>query len=311
MEFLRLLEGLRTPLFDTVFGAITYLGDETLFMVVAMVFFWCIDKRRGYFLLYTGFLGTLVNQFLKMLFCVPRPWLIDPEFTIVERARGAATGYSFPSGHTQNATGTFGGIARSTGRRWVCLTAIALVLLVAFSRMYLGVHTPLDVGVSLAIGTALVLLLWPAFVRAEKNPRILPALFGGLLLLSAAFVLYAELAPLPENAIPEFSENGVKNAYTMLGTTAGLLLVYALDEKRLRFDTRAPLAGQIAKCVVGFALVIAVRTLLKAPLRALTGGHLSADAIRYFLMVLVGGALWPLTFRFWARLGLKRQAAAE
>ena len=119
MEFLRLLVNLRTPFLDALFGTITYLGDETLFMIVAMVFFWCVEKRKGYFLLFTGFCGTLINQFLKMLFCVPRPWLIDPSFPIVENARAAATGYSFPSGHTQNITGTFGGIARFTGRRWL------------------------------------------------------------------------------------------------------------------------------------------------------------------------------------------------
>ena len=158
MAVLRLLEGLRTPFWDAVFGALTYLGDETLFMVVAMCMFWCVDKRRGYFLLYTGFLGTLANQFLKLLCCVPRPWLLDPQFTIVESARGAATGYSFPSGHTQNAVGTYGGIARTSRRRAVRVACVAVILLVAFSRLYLGVHTPLDVGVSLALGAALVLL---------------------------------------------------------------------------------------------------------------------------------------------------------
>ena len=214
MEFLRLLVNLRTPFLDALFGAITYLGDETLFMIVAMVFFWCVEKRKGYFLLFTGFCGTLINQFLKMLFCVPRPWLIDPSFPIVENARAAATGYSFPSGHTQNITGTFGGIARFTGRRWLRACAIAVVLLVAFSRMYLGVHTPLDVGVSLVIGTALVLLLWPLFRRADERPGILTGLFAALLLGTLAFVLYAELAPLPANAIPAFSDHGVKNAYT-------------------------------------------------------------------------------------------------
>lgn len=306
MAVLRLLEGLRTPFWDAVFGALTYLGDETLFMVVAMCMFWCVDKRRGYFLLYTGFLGTLANQFLKLLCCVPRPWLLDPQFTIVESARGAATGYSFPSGHTQNAAGTYGGIARTSGRRAVRVACVAVIVLVAFSRLYLGVHTPLDVGVSLALGAALVLLIWPLFVRAETDRRVLPALFGALLLLCVLFVLYVELAPPPANAIPAFHESGEKNAYTLLGVAAGLLPVYALDAARLRFDPRAPLIGQVAKCALGLGLVVAVRALTKEPLLLLTGGHASAHAIRYFLMVLMGGVLWPLTFRFWARLGARR-----
>ena len=298
MEFLKVLEGIRTPALDTFFGAITFLGDETLFMAVAMIFFWCVEKKKGYFLLFTGFLGTIVNQFLKLLCCVPRPWMIDPEFTIVESAREAATGYSFPSGHTQNITGTFGGIARFSKRMVFRILAIAVVVLVAFSRMYLGVHTPLDVGVSLVIGAALVLLLYPLFERADSDPSILTKLFAALLGLSVLFVLYVEFAPLPKNAIAEYSAHGVKNAYTMLGVSAGLLLVYETERRIVNFETKAPLTMQIIKCAIGFGLVMAIKSGVKEPLLALTNGHHFADAIRYFLMVLVGGGLWPMSFRF-------------
>ena len=152
MEFLRLLVNLRTPFLDALFGTITYLGDETLFMIVAMVFFWCVEKRKGYFLLFTGFCGTLINQFLKMLFCVPRPWLIDPSFPIVENARAAATGYSFPSGHTQNITGTFGGIARFTGRRWLRACAIAVARAIPGTLLYETLGAPADPSGAVRIG---------------------------------------------------------------------------------------------------------------------------------------------------------------
>ena len=112
MEFLRILEGLRTPVGDTFFSTVTILGEETLLIVAGLLFFWCINKKHGYFILSVGFLGTVLNQFLKLVFRVPRPWVLDPEFTIVESARAEATGYSFPSGHTQNGVGIFGGIAR-------------------------------------------------------------------------------------------------------------------------------------------------------------------------------------------------------
>ena len=133
MEFLRFLEGLRTPFMDTVMSLITQLGDELFFMVIAITMFWCIDKRRGYYLLSVGFVGTVLNQFLKLVFRIPRPWVLDPEFTIVESAREAATGYSFPSGHTQNAVGTFGGVARSSKKRWVQIVSIVILLLVSFA----------------------------------------------------------------------------------------------------------------------------------------------------------------------------------
>ena len=105
MGFLRMLESIRTPFLDSFFSIVTHLGEETFFIVIGLVFFWCINKKDGYYLLSVGFIGTILNQFLKMLFRIPRPWVQDKNFTIVESARAEATGYSFPSGHTQSAIG--------------------------------------------------------------------------------------------------------------------------------------------------------------------------------------------------------------
>ena len=107
MGFLKFLEGIRNPVLDVFFSLITHLGEETVFMAVAIIVFWCFSKKDGYYLLSVGFIGTVLNQFLKLLFRIPRPWVKDPTFTIVESARAEATGYSFPSGHTQSAIGNF------------------------------------------------------------------------------------------------------------------------------------------------------------------------------------------------------------
>ena len=120
MEFLRLLESVRVPALDAFFSAVTYFGDELAFMALALLLFWCVDKRTGYYVFVVGLFGTLANQFLKILCRVPRPWVLDPGFTIVESARAAATGYSFPSGHTQNAVGTFGATSRASRWSFLC-----------------------------------------------------------------------------------------------------------------------------------------------------------------------------------------------
>ena len=171
MEVLYWLESIRNPVLDTIMQYLTYLGDELLFMLLALAVFWCVDKREGYYLLFVGFFGTIVNQFLKLWYRIPRPWVKDPNFTIVEAAREGAGGYSFPSGHTQSATGNFGCLARwhtHWGFRALC---IALLAITAFSRMYLGVHTPLDVGVSLAIGLILVFAFYPVMKKAAEQPK--------------------------------------------------------------------------------------------------------------------------------------------
>ena len=309
MDFLRLLEGLRTPFLDQVFQFFTFFGEETLFMVVAMTFFWCIDKKTGYFLLYVSFLGNTINSFLKLIFVVPRPWALDPKFSIVESARAQATGYSFPSGHTQNAAGLFLGVARARKELWIRIVCIVITLLVGFSRMYLGVHTPADVITSLGVALLLVMLAYPLFYRAWNNPNWFILLIGALLAIGAALIVYIECFPMPANAILQFSTECIESAYKMVGGSVGFAFVLWLETRYIRFSEKAVWWVQILKVAFGLALVIAVRMLLKEPLLALFGGHNAGNALRYFLMVVTGGALWPLTFRFWSKIGRKKEQA--
>ena len=86
MKLLYALQEIRNPALDAVLQLVTRLGEETVFMVVAIVVFWCISKKGGYYLLSVGFLGTVVNQWLKIVFRIPRPWVLDPNFQIVDQA---------------------------------------------------------------------------------------------------------------------------------------------------------------------------------------------------------------------------------
>lgn len=270
-------------------------------MVGALFVFWCVDKRKGYYLLSVGFTGVLINQWLKIACRVPRPWVKDPNFTIVESARMEASGYSFPSGHTQTAVGFFGGIARFTGRLWLRIVCIVILLLVSISRMYLGVHTPADVGVSFVVAAILVFVLYPLMESTLWFPNRMYLILGVLLAFSLAFVGFVEFYPFPADIDPDNFASAVKNAYSMAGGVGGMLVVSIFDDKLLQFPNRAPWWGQAVKLAAGLALVVLVKSLLKAPLLALCGGHAAAHAIRYFLMVLVAGGLWPMTFRFFER----------
>lgn len=308
MSFLYWLESIRTPVLDAIMSTVTHLGEETFFLVIALLIFWCIDKKRGYILLLIGFMGIIVNQLLKLTFRIPRPWVRDPSFTVVESAVEEASGYSFPSGHTQNTVDTFGCIARGTRRAWLRAVCIVIIVMVALSRMYLGVHTPLDVGVSLAIGALLVLLVYPLLEKIITNGRAMWGLLGGMLALSVAFVLLTELYfPTIEGIAEHNLLSGQKNAYTMLGCSLAILPVFALDRHKIKFETNAPLLGQILKLVLGAAIAFAIKELLRSPLEALFQGHMIARAVRYFLIVVFAGTLWPLTFPLWARVGNKKE----
>lgn len=305
MQLLYALESIRTPLLDTLMAWITECGGELVFMAVAITMFWCVSKACGYYMLTVGFTGTILNQFLKLAFRIPRPWVKDPDFTIVESARAGATGYSFPSGHTQNVFASFGCGMRWTKRTGLRIVCAVIVVLTAFSRMYLGVHTPLDVGVSFGIGLVLVFALYPLFSRIEERPNTMYWLFGVMIVLNLAYLLYAELWPFPADVDTANLAEGRKNAYTLLGAVLGMTGAYFIDRKYVHFDVRAVWWAQVLKVVLGLALTVALRTVLKAPLLALFGGHNAAHLLRYFIMVLFAGGVWPMTFRWFGRLGKK------
>lgn len=302
MGFLYLLEKIRNPVLDAVMLVLTRLGEETAFLVVALILLWCIDKRRGYFVLFVGFIGVICNQFLKLLCRIPRPWVLDPEFTIVESAREAATGYSFPSGHTQSAVGNFGAIAYTSRKKWSRYLALAAAVVVPFSRMYLGVHTPADVLTAAAIAAALIFLLRP--VVYSENKRNIPILLGCITLLALGYLCFAQFYPFPENVDVHNLQSGRESAFTMLGCLLGFVLVYTVDTKWLDFPVKAVWWAQIIKVVVGLALVLAVKSGLKTPLNWLLGEAAGRTA-RYFLIAVVAGVLWPLSFRFFSKLGIK------
>lgn len=302
MPLLYWFESIRMPFLDTFMSYVTYFGSEYLLILMGVLLFWCIDKKDGYYLLFTALTGTVINQTLKLCFRVPRPWVKDPSFTIVEAARADATGYSFPSGHTQAVCSTLGVPAMRAGHkllRWLCFIFIALT---AISRMYLGVHTPADVGVSLILGMALLIGSYPIFYGRKKETeqkRIYIALFS-LVALSLLGLLFVELYNFPADIDEENFSHGLKNAYTMLGGSLGLLLTYHLDTRYIHFETKAKWWAQIIKIVLGVALVMLVRTVTKQPLLDLFNGSHIADGIRYFLMMAFAGCVWPLTFKWFS-----------
>lgn len=315
MSFLYFLESLRCSVLDAFFSVITLCGDETVFMAVGMIVFWCVNKYQGYYLLCTGFAGTVLNQFLKILCRVPRPWVKDPNFTIVESAREAATGYSFPSGHTQSSVGLFGGVARWNRNLWVRVTMIALCVLVPLSRMYLGVHTPMDVLVSVGIALALIFGVYPLFRKAEHSPKLMYGILAAMTILVTAYLCYVSFWNFPESVYAAENihnlESAKKNGFTLFGCMIGLLLVYTVDLKWVHFETKAVWWAQILKTVGGLAAVLLTKELLRVPLDTLFGGSLWARCVRYFLIVLVGGILWPMTFPFFSKLGKKTRRYEE
>ena len=301
MKFLCWLEQIRNPFLDFFFSAITYVGDEIVFLAISIFIFWCVDKREGYYILITGLVGTLANQALKLTFRTPRPWVREPSFNAIASAKPAAEGFSFPSGHTQNVTGTFASIAFWTSKKVIFIISVIVILLVSFSRLYLGVHMPEDVLFSLGFEGLLALSLYPLFSNEKRFNKLMPYITVVATLLSVGYLVYAFIATA-ENIEPTEAYSARKNAVTLFGCTLGLIPVYFVDKRFIKFQTDARWYAQIIKLVVGFGVVMGVKILGGA----LFGKNLIARAVIYFTIVIFAGILWPMTFKFFSKLEIPR-----
>ena len=303
MDMLKAIAEIRNPALDFFFETITHLGEETVFLVISIVFFWCIDKREGYFILLTGLFGTLINQVAKLAFRIPRPWVIDEGFQPVGNSKVEATGYSFPSGHTQNISTTLGAPVAYKPKRWKSAILTTVILLVAFSRMYLGVHTLLDVSVSLIVGLGLILALRPLFVDEKRFNKALPYIVLAATVLSLGFLAFVLLVKGDTTLDPDNFESALKNSCTLLGCTLGLIAVWFFDTRYTSFKTDGKWYAQVIKAVLGFAIVLGIKSGLSTPLTLLFGGNaFAARVLRYFLIVVFAGVVWPLTFKWFSTL---------
>jgi undecaprenyl-diphosphatase len=229
--------------------------------------------------------------------------VLDPEFTILEQAREAAAGYSFPSGHTTSAVGTFGSLAATSRQKRSAVIYTVLAVLVGFSRMYIGVHTPADVIVGALTSLVLIVLLR----KVPWKGRAMNILVIVMMAASLGLLAFVQCYPFPADVDAHNLESGLKNGWTMVGCMAGVGVVYAVEKRYVNFTTAAVWWAQLLKVVLGLALVLLVKEGLRSPLEAVFGNPYPARAVRYFLIVVVAGVFWPVTFRWFYTLGKNRE----
>ena len=178
----------------------TFLGEINSAIVIMAIVYWCFSKETGAYLL-MGWAGNrLLNGVLKVTACVYRPWIRDARIVPYGNAITTATGYSFPSGHTMNAATIFGGTAlKKNLPKAMRIVLFAILFFVAFSRIFLGVHTPQDVLVGAIGGTLMMFLVMKILEWTDKNPKMDIAVVCMGILLAVGVAVYAGVKPYPED----------------------------------------------------------------------------------------------------------------
>ena len=315
VPFLHTLADLRWPPLTWIFEKLTYLGDEKLFVVISLIVFWCFSKRGGLYMLTTGFSVSSIGQTLKLLFRIPRPWLLDEtmESRVVPSARESnllgdgADGWSFPSGHTLISVGTYGGMAAWFQQKWVKIAGIVLAVLIPFSRLYLGVHTPVDILCGALLSLVVLLLLRPLFL-SSGDTKVRAALVGSIVLPILLLVLLYAARPAGLNEEDgALYASGIKNLWQLIGATAATWIAFEVDTRKTHFEPKAPWLIQLVKIAVGSLIVLGLQLGTQKLLgyaKPITPDNMTRNGIiacaANFLGLTGGMTLWPMAF---AKLG--------
>lgn len=291
---------------------ITALGEEEAFLVFLPLVYWSIDKRLGRQLGYIFLLSASINNIVKNVFAQPRPFWLDPSLQEVE-----AEGYGFASGHVQNTTAVFLLLAAWVRRGWAWALAILFVLLMALSRVYLGVHFPQDVVGGFVLGLLVLgaFLFWQRAFAERYSRRILgrrllmmvviPVVLSAIYLLALALRGPADLSVPWASFVPAAELNGHED---VVATVAGLLgfgIGMILESSRVRFRADGPVWKRAVRYVLGIAVALGIW----AGLRAIFPAEpewvaLPLRFLRYLLLL-----LWVTYFAPWVFVKLRLAAA--
>ena len=280
-EFLKALEQIRSGFLNTVFECVTMLGEEAVAILIMAVLYFLYDKKPVYRIFFLTITSLSVNHVIKNFVKLPRPFFSGKVSCV---RPDTATGYSFPSGHTQNfATWSFA-FAVYFKKHWMTALACLFTALIAFSRMYLGAHYPVDVMVGALLGLLFAIAGNALYDKVENKNH----LRLGTVLVLLPFAIYFLFRPDPLYA----------DFYKCYGLQLGIFCVVPFEEKLVQLSFDCTLRKKLLRVFLGVVLAFAVKALLKKFLICpLLPVALVLDCLRYFLLTFSILGLYPLCLK--------------
>ena len=186
--------------FTGFFTKMSYIGEMNVVLTIMAIIYWCVSKSFGNYLLMGWSGNRILNGFLKVTACTYRPWIRDARIVPDSEAMAAATGYSFPSGHSMNAASLYGGgMVRKELSKVLRVFLGLIVVLIAFSRNFLGVHTPQDILVGTLSGLLVMWLISKLMSWIDAHPeKDLIVMMAGIG-IAVAVAVFAAVKPYPED----------------------------------------------------------------------------------------------------------------
>ncbi len=267
LEILKLIQRIANPVWDVFFTIISIMGEEVFLIALLGLIYWCIDKRLGYKVGFLYVLNAPLNFVLKAIFNAPRPIGSDGIRTIYAET---ATGSSFPSGHSQLGGGLFWFLFKNNKNRNLKAAFLIITFLIPLSRLYLGVHFPVDVVAGLAIGILMVYLTGWIFEKLYDKHT------GWLMLFTLPPLAYCLIT-------------GDSAGYKIAGLVTAFILGMNIEKKYIDFSNDFRLSHKVYIYISGIAMVLILRTALKL----LLPEGVWSGFVRYFVIGIYVTVLKP------------------
>ena len=281
----------------SIISLFSMFGEELLMVLILGFVYWCYDKKVGRTMGLSALMGMSWNAMAKNIALRRRPYfdheeikilrVVEPEADIYDIA---AQGYSFPSGHSTNASTVFGSLAASLRKQWVTVIAIVIPLLTGFSRFVVGAHYPTDVLGGWLLGIISVLIIqW-----LQKRVKNTLTLYGILLITVVPGFFYCKSA----------------DYFTSVGLLIGFMGGSLIEDRYVHFEnTRKPL-WMALRVVGGVVIYFTLSTVLKLPFSKefLSNGTMAALLVRcgrHVIIAFVEFGIYPMLFK------LEKKSAAN
>lgn len=270
LEILRNIQSIANPFLDLLFQLITICGEQLVLISIISIIYWALDKKFGEYIAYSVLTSVLLNNAIKDIFKMKRPIGEEGIRTLREET---ATGYSFPSGHTQGASSFYGAMAIYLKKRVMYIIATVMIILIGFSRLYLGVHYPKDVIVGGVLGVLTSLICYKLYNKVENK----------MLLYVITFAIFIPALTFAHSA--DFIKG--------MGTYLGFIIGIYIEKKYVNFSTEGNTGNKIIRVLLGIVILL----VLQLGLKVLLPSGTIFSFIRYLLISLVGIGVYPMAFK--------------
>jgi membrane-associated phospholipid phosphatase len=288
LDIIKWIQSFHSPILDEIMLWLTSAGGEDFYLLFGPIFFWCVGIGLGVRLCIILLGSFYLNDVLKESFATLRPIVAYPDQVRMpaEAAITAQDGMggwqgAFPSGHAQHTVVFWAFVGLWLRRPAAWAAAIIMIALVSLSRIYLGVHWPIDILGGWLLGAAFIvaaILVPPLVERLAPRQRELLLIGAGAL------------------SIVLFLIDGSIFRAKMLGFLSGALFSLVVQQRYLPFKVAGPLVVQVAKIAIGLGGVFLLRSGLKLVLPAVVW----AEWLRYVVLgvwiILGAPAIFRLLF---------------